>query len=337
MNAPRIGVAALGGTIAMTSESGRGVTPTLAADDLIGAVPRLGEVADITATTLATWPSASVTSADLTSVIEWADDRVAAGASGIVVTQGTDSIEETSYWLDLHWDRPEPLVVTGAMRPPTTPGADGPANLLAAVLTASSQEARDRGVLVVMGDTVHTAVEVLKGRSSHPDAFVSRPFGPLGFLEEERLHLRPAGVRRPALPMTKGGTPPSVALLETHLDDTGDVLDLVVQAGHGGVVIAGFGVGHVPERMVDAVQRAIDADVVVVMATRAGDGPTHRSSYGYAGSEVDLLARGVVPAGWLHPRKARVLLAELLRRGVGLGEVREEFADRGAVRPETSS
>lgn len=331
MSAPRVGVAALGGTIAMTSASGREVTPTLAADDLVAAVPRLGEVADITATTLATRPSASVTSADLTSVIEWADAQVQAGAAGVVVTQGTDSIEETSYWLDLHWDRPEPLVVTGAMRPPTTPGADGPANLLAAVLTASAQEARERGVLVVMGDTVHTAVEVLKGRSSHPDAFVSRPFGPLGFLEEERVHLRPSGVRRPALPMTKGAAPPSVALLETHLDDSGDVLDLVVQAGYGGVVIAGFGVGHVPERMVDAVQRAVDAGVVVVMATRAGDGPTHVGSYGYPGSEVDLLARGVIAAGWLHPRKARVLLAELLRHGARHEEIRDEFAGRGAV------
>lgn len=331
MSTPRIGVAALGGTIAMTSESGREVTPTLAADDLIAAVPRLGEVAEVTATTLATRPSASVTSADLSSVIEWAETQVAAGATGLVVTQGTDSIEETSYWLDLHWARPEPLVITGAMRPPTTPGADGPANLLAAVLTASAQEARERGVLVVMGDTVHAAVEVLKGRSSHPDAFVSRPFGPLGFLEEERLHLRAAGTRRPTLPMTKGGTPASVALLETHLDDTGGVLDLVVQAGYGGAVIAGFGVGHVPEGMVDAVQRAVDAEVVVVLATRAGDGPTHEASYGYAGSEVDLLARGVVPAGWLHPRKARVLLAELLRHGAGPGEVRDAFAERGAL------
>ncbi|WP_338751759.1 asparaginase [Janibacter alittae] len=331
MSAPRIGVAALGGTIAMTSQTGREVTPTLTADDLVAAVPRLGEIAEVTATTVATRPSASVTSLDLATVIEWAGARVAAGARGVVVTQGTDSIEETAYWLDLHWDHPEPLVVTGAMRPPATPGADGPANLLAAVLTASAQEARDRGVLVVLNDTVHTAVEVLKARSSHPDAFVSRPFGPLGFLEEEQLHLRAPGHRRPALPVATEGDPPSVALLETHLDDTGDVLDLVTRAGYDGVVIAGFGVGHVPERMVDAVQRALDAGVVVVMATRAGDGPTHEASYGYAGSEVDLLARGVIAAGWLHPRKARVLLAELLCHGAGVGEVREELARRSAV------
>lgn len=332
MSTPRVGVAALGGTIAMTSRTGREVTPTLAADDLIAAVPRLGDLADVTATTVATRPSASVTSPDLAAAIEWAAAQVAQGACGVVVTQGTDSIEESAYWLDLHWDRPEPLVVTGAMRPPTTPGADGPANLLAAVLTASAQEARGRGVLVVLNDTVHTAAEVLKGRSNHPDAFVSRPFGPLGFLEEERVHLRaPAARRSPALPVAKGAAPPSVALLETHLDDTGDVLDLVVQAGYDGVVIAGFGVGHVPERMVDAVQRAIDARLVVVVATRAGNGPTHEASYGYAGSEVDLLARGVIAAGWLHPRKARVLLVELLRGGAGVEQVRDEFAQRGTV------
>lgn len=331
MGTPRIGVAALGGTIAMTSETGRGVTPTLDAQDLVAAVPRLEDVAEITATTVATSPSASVTSTDLAAVIAWAGERVDEGAVGVVVTQGTDSIEETAYWLDLHWDRPEPLVVTGAMRSPGTPGADGPANLLAAALTATSAVARDRGVLVVMNDEVHAAAEVLKGRSSHPDAFVSRPFGPLGFLEEERLHLRAPGLRHRSLPVAKGATPPSVALLQTHIDDTGEVLDLLVGAGHRGVVIAGFGVGHVPERMVDSVQGALDAGMVVVMATRAGDGPTHEASYGYAGSEVDLLARGVIQAGWLHPRKARVLLAELLRRDAGEDVVREEFVRRGAV------
>ena len=337
MSLPHIAVAALGGTIAMTSETGTGVTPTLQCDDLVAAVTQLRDVANITATTLATKPSASLTTSDLRSVLDWATAEVAGGATGVVITQGTDTIEETAYWLDLCWDCPEPFVVTGAMRSPTTAGADGPTNLLAAVVTAASPEARKRGVLVVLNDTVHTAAQVVKGRSSGADAFVSHPFGPAGFIEEGRLHFRSGAERWPPLPQAtraKGdATPPSVALLATHLDDAGDVLDLVVQAGYDGVIVAGFGVGHVSEQMVASIDRALEAGVVVVLGTRTGNGTIHTHTYGFTGSESDLLARGVIGVGWLHPRKARILLAKLLARELSSREISDEFALRGTTRP----
>lgn len=337
VSSPHIAVAALGGTIAMTSETGTRVTPSLQADDLVAAVPQLRDIAHVTATTLATKPSASLTTIDLRSVLDWARAEVAGGAAGVVITQGTDTIDETAYWLDLHWDRTEPLIVTGAMRSPTTPGADGPANLLAAVATAASPSSRRRGVLVVLNDTVHAAAHVVKGRSSGPDAFVSHPFGPTGFVEEGRLHFRSSAQRWAPLPhptRAKGdAAPPSVALLETHLDDAGDVLDLVVKAGYGGVVIGGFGVGHVCEQMTTAVDRALEAGTVVVLGTRTGNGTTHTHTYGFTGSESDLLARGVIGAGWLHARKARILLTELLARDVSSREIEAEFTLRGAARP----
>lgn len=334
MTGPRVAVAALGGTIAMTSDTGARVTPTLQADDLIAAVPQLRDLATVTATTLATTPSASLTSRDLRSVLDWARAEVTGGAAGVVITQGTDTLEESAYWLDLHWDRPEPLVVTGAMRTPASAGADGPANLLAAVVTAASPHAGDRGVLVVLNDTVHSAAHVQKGRSSRPDAFVSHPFGPVGFIEEGELHCRSVAQRWPPLPPAKGDPlTPSVALLETHLDDTGDVLDLVTTAGYRGVVIAGFGVGHVSEPMTASIDRALAAGTVVVLGTRTGNGTTHTHTYGFTGSESDLLDRGVIGAGWLHPRKARILLAELLRIGAAPPDITEEFAHRGAAHP----
>lgn len=336
MERPRIALAALGGTIAMTSPSGTRVSPSLQADDLVSAVPQLSSVANIDSTTLANKPSASLTSSDLQTVLDWARNEVMVDKAGVVITQGTDTIEETAYWLDLHWDRSEPLVVTGAMRNPTAAGADGPANLLASVVTAASQEARSHGVLVVLNATVHTAAHVQKGRSSGPDAFISRPFGPVGFVEEGRLHCRSNAQRFPPLPESNHSSisePPATALLETYFDDVGDVLDLLVEAGYGGVVIAGFGAGHVSERMASSIDRALQAGTVVVLSTRTGNGMTHTDTYGFRGSESDLLSRGVIGAGWLHPRKARVLLAELLRQGVSPVGILNEFTMRGATAP----
>ena len=134
-------VASLGGTITMTPASGGGaVTPSLQAADLVAAVPGLDEVAELTVATLRTEPGAWLTPPDVVAVGEWARGQVAdGGVDGVVVVQGTDTIEETAYLLDLYWDRPEPLVVSGAMRAPSAAGADGPANLLAATVVAAQR------------------------------------------------------------------------------------------------------------------------------------------------------------------------------------------------------
>src|SRR5215217_608995 len=162
----------------MTSASrGSGVTPALSAADLLRAVPGLDDVGDLAATTLRTEPGAWLTPADVVEVAAWARDRA---ADGIVVVQGTDTIEETAYLLDLLWDRPEPLVVTGAMRPPAAAGADGPANLLAAAVVAAAPASRDRGALVVVNDEVHAAARVRKTDTVAMHAFGSGAFGPVG-------------------------------------------------------------------------------------------------------------------------------------------------------------
>jgi L-asparaginase len=180
MAIPTVAVASLGGTITMISTSGRGVRPALSGEELIAAVPALAEFADIRATTLETLPGASLTFKSVLRALNWARAQVVAGAAGAVIIQGTDTIEETSYLLDLYWEAPEPLVVTGAMRSPQTPGADGPANLIASVRVAGDNTSRDRGVLVVLNDQIHAARRVRKTWASGPSAFESRSFGPLG-------------------------------------------------------------------------------------------------------------------------------------------------------------
>ena len=154
-----------------------GSRPALDAAALVAAVPDIAARADVRAHAVRSVPGASLRFDDLLDVLAAARSEVDAGAAGIVVTQGTDTIEESAYFLDLIWDRAEPLVVTGAMRHPEQAGADGPANLLASVVVATSAPARGRGVLVVLNDEIHAARQVRKTDSNALDAFTSAPFG----------------------------------------------------------------------------------------------------------------------------------------------------------------
>jgi L-asparaginase len=329
MSRPQVAVGTTGGTISMTpGEGGSGVRPTLGAAELLAAVPGLVEVAEVSTSTLATVPGAHLTPADVAGFGRWAAQAVRE-ADGAVLVQGTDTIEESAYLLDLLWDAEEPLVVTGAMRAAHAAGADGPANLMSAVVVAGSRSARGRGVLVALDDDVHAASRVRKGDSTAPHAFASEPFGLLGRVHERSVTFVSPATRWPALPTPEDGRAPRVALLETHLGDVGDLLGLVVDAGYDGVVVAGFGVGHVSGEMADVVG-AVAHRLPVVLASRTGSGPVLRGTYGFPGSEQDLIGRGAVPAGWLDPRKARLLLWALLAGGAGPDHVRRVVEERGA-------
>jgi L-asparaginase len=331
MTLPTVAIGALGGTIASTSKDGTEVVPTLSAAALAAAVPGLEDTATVRAETLASLPSPSLDEPTIVRTLAWAQAAVDAGAQGVVVTQGTDTLEESAYLLDLFWDRPEPLVVTGAMRSPQAAGADGPANLLTAVRCALASDSRERGVLVAFDDELHQARWVAKTDSMSTSAFRSAVFGPIGrCVEGEVVYGVPAG-RVPALRLSPGqeAGDPRVPLVATYLGDDGYVLDAIRAEDVDGVVIAGFGAGHVSARMAEAVGR-LARQVPVVFASRTGSGPTGRAMYGYPGSEIDLLARGAVGAGWLSPVKARLLLWALALRGpVARADVAAEFEVRG--------
>ncbi|MDQ1583327.1 MAG: L-asparaginase [Microbacteriaceae bacterium] len=330
MDKPLVAVASLGGTITMTSNQpdGSGVQPSLNVDDLLDAAPLLGATARLATATLATMPGASLRFEDIIGAVAWADAAVEKGAHGAVLVQGTDTIEETSYLADLYWDRPEPFVVTGAMRPPQTAGADGPGNLLAAVRIASDRAARDLGVLVTMNDEIHAATRVRKTRSSGPNAFASPSFGPLGYVEEARVVFGNRPVRWSGLTRPQNPTTPRIALLETFLGDDGELIELAADAGFDGIVVNGFGVGHVSRRVAAAVEHATSA-CPVVFSTRTGSGTTYAGSYGFPGSESDLIAKGAIPAGWLDARKSRILLGCLVAARRTPDEIRAEFLRRG--------
>jgi L-asparaginase len=324
---PSVSVLALGGTIASTGTGG--VTPTLTAAQLVESVPGLASHARIRADTFRQLPSPELTVSDLTALADEIHRRIAGGDAGVVVTQGTDTIEETAFGLDLLTDSDAPVVVTGAMRNPTLPGADGPPNLLAAVATAGSPDARGAGTLVVFAEEVHAARYVRKAHTQSIMPFRSSPVGPIGWLSEGRVRIgaRPVGRRRLRLPPVAEA--PRVALLTFGSGDEGLLAGAIAGAGYQGLVIEATGGGHTTAAPVPVLE-ALARQMPVVLASRTGAGELLQRTYSFTGSEMDLLHRGLIPAGAMTGSQARLLLRLLLAADVSLAEVGSAFRALGA-------
>ena len=320
---PRVALLALGGTIAApVDEAGTGARMTLTADDIAG---DLGERADVD---LSTQTVRMVASSNLTldDVRELARTIEASDADGVVVTVGTDALEEVAFALDVALGGDRPVVVTGAMRNVGHPGADGPANLLGALRVATHPDARAQGVLVVLNDEVHLARYVRKTHTSSPGTFRSPSLGAIGWLVEDRVRLPLARRRRPAAVPFGDGPLPAVALVRLTLGDDPALITAAVATGAAGLVLETFGAGHVAETSLPAVREAASR-IPVVFASRTGAGELYENVGAFPGSERDLVDAGLIPAGDLDGAKARLLLVLLLQSGADDEGVRRAFAD----------
>ncbi|MGW5717051.1 asparaginase [Amycolatopsis sp. NPDC003865] len=321
---PLIALATLGGTISMAPAAGSGgAVPRLGAADLLGG---LGDLPmDVLAETLAGIGSASLDFATLLRCRDWG---LRQEADGFVVVQGTDTLEETAYFLELVWPSDVPVVVTGAMRNAGLLSPDGPANLRNALTVAADPRSRGRGALVTLNDDVHAARWVRKAHSTHLEAFSSAPAGPLGTVVENAVHyFHPSPPRPPALTGTRFSG--LVPVVEAGLDDSGAVLaHAATQPDVRGIVVAATGAGHVSAGTADVIARLVPS-LPVVVASRTGAGPTLRSTYGFHGSESSLIAMGATMAGWLDARKSRILLHALLASGADRAAIERGFRARG--------
>jgi len=336
MARPRIHILALGGTIATRPDASGTMQMGLGAGDLVAAVPLLGKLADIEAETVSRVGSHSLS---FDQIHELAAKIRASRAGGVVVTQGTDTLEETSFLLDLLLALEVPVVVTAAMRNPALTSPDGPGNLLAAVRVACDQwtraHAKELGVIVAMLDEVYSAADVLKVHPTRLNAFAAPQSGPIAALVEDRvvplsLPVRDAMVaaRRKLMAAPAGRAAP-VALFWMALDEPGDLIEAMLAApdrlGYRGAVLGAMGGGHVSERAAKTVFRLAEAMPTVVASRAGAAGPMLRQTYGGPSSEIALRKAGLIWGGRLQPLKARVLLETCLRAGLPRAQIDAVF------------
>jgi L-asparaginase len=315
----RIGVFFLGGTISMSPAEGGGVEARLGPDELLAAVPSLQQLdLLIDPTDVGRVPSASLSFSTLLDLVRNAS---AGDYDGAVIVQGTDTIDETAFLFDLLWPHESPLVVTGAMRNPTQPGADGPANLLAAIAVASADDAHGLGSLVVMNDEIHAARLVSKVNTASPAAFVSANYGPLGYLREgiPVIGLRP---RRRSTHAVPASINVSVPIYMAALDDDALVLNAARTAD--GLIVAGSGGGHVNAKHAKLLGELAHSKPVI-LSTRTASGRVLTTTYASDGAEIDLIRRGLIPGGELTALKARLLLSVMLSNAATRDEIVAEF------------
>lgn len=299
-----------GGTIAM---AGARATPALGIGALLATIPALAEVPNLRARELLALPGAHLGAADALTVARAALGETQAGR-GVVITHGTDTLEETAVLCDVLHARAEPIVLTGAIRPSSAPGADGPANLLDAVAAAGAEQCAGLGALVVFAGELHAARGVRKVASLSPAAFGSPGRGPLGTVAEGRVRLA-AAPRRPVAPLpVPEALAARVPIVPTYLGDDGSGLRAALRDGADAIVFVAFGAGHVSPPVLAALREAAAA-VPVALTVRPEHGVLAHETYGFEGAEGDLRASGALPAAALSPQAARMVLLAGLASG----------------------
>jgi L-asparaginase len=324
----RVAVVFTGGTISMGFDPvAGGNVPTLDGSAILARTPGLDAIADVVPIDRGLTPASHFTWTDvldLCTVIQGSLDDAA--IDGVVVVQGTDTIEETAFAWDLVVRSPKPVVVTGAMRASHEDGYDGPANLRRAVAAAAAPALRDVGVVVALAGTLEAADDVTKMHTQAFDTFRSPNAGSLGRVDEDGAVVleRARGARRSVVPVPHDGA--RVELVQAGVGSDGAMLDAAVATGVRGVVVAATGAGNTSAGLLAAAERAMAEGVTVVLASRCPSGAVS-TAYAFPGGGATWLRAGAIPAGTLCAIKARVALALGLGAGLGRADLATLLAD----------
>jgi len=323
-------VIGLGGTISMTDFDGHGFAPTLSASEILGLGPTGFPEVDLIVEDYCRIPSASLSFDVLRSVV----DRIngcARDTAGVIILQGTDSLEETGVVIDLLLDADIPVALTGAMRAAGTQISDGPANIQAALCYLMSPDAFAGRAVVVFADGVYDPFGVRKAASFGVAPFKDALRGPLGHILEDAFvrHREPLDFSLQGEGM-KFGTFGRVWIVKPGLGQEADILAAAESADLDGLVVEAFGGGHVPEDWVAPLEQ-LAARIPVVVASRTAEGPTLSRTYAYPGGEVDLANRGILLSGQLCPLRSRLVLGLLTGSKLGRAAIEEAFLRYAAL------
>ncbi|WP_297881145.1 type II asparaginase [uncultured Campylobacter sp.] len=339
---PNIYILATGGTIAGSSASateGNYTAGSKGVEDILSAVPQLGDLATIKSEQISNIHQVAQVSGEQLVKIGSQDmndeiwlklaNRVSElltknDVDGIVIVHGTDTMEETAYFLSLVVKSKKPIVLVGAMRNADSMSADGPLNIYNAVSVAADKNAREKGALVVMNDEIHAAREVTKTNTTNVAAFASPNSGKIGTVNYGVVNFYMAPLRKHTVASEFNikdlKALPRVNIIYGHAQDSGDLVDAAVQKGAKGIIVAGVGNGNLYPDLQAALAKASEAGVIVVRSSRTGSGSTSVSS------EVDDAKLGFLTADNLNPQKARVLLMLALSKTSDKAKIQSFFA-----------
>lgn len=313
-----------GGTISMkVDEKIKAAVPNLTGEEIMSMVTGIESYAEVESYTFSSLPSPHMTPDIMLELSNYVKSFLKReDVDGVVVTHGTDTLEETAYFLQLTINSEKPVVVTGSMRNSSELGYDGPANLAASICTATSKESRNRGVIVCLNNELNCASEVTKSHSMHLNTFQSPEFGPIGIVDSNEVRFYRKSTVKEYIDTQIIEN--NVQLIKSCAGMDGTLIDYCVAQGAKGLVIEAMGRGNIPPLMAASVKKAIDKEVAVVIVSRCYKGRV-LDSYGYEGGGKQLRNMGVIFGDSMPGQKARIKLILALGKTKKIDEIREIF------------
>lgn len=320
----RIAVIFTGGTISMkVDERLAAAIPALSSEEIMSMVTNIDRIADIEVITFGSYPGPHMTPEHIWELSTLVKNTISRDdIDGVVITHGTDSLEETAYFLDLNINCEKPIVFVAAMRNSSELGYDGPSNLSSAICTATSEDAKNKGVLIVLNNEVNSARETTKSHTLSLDTFKSLEFGPLGIVDNDEVIFYRNIIKHDHIETDTYEK--KVALIKACVGIDSDYMDYALAHGTKGFIIEAMGRGNVPPDLVPGIANAIQKGIPVVIVSRCPMGRV-LDSYGYKGGGKDLRNLGAIFGGNLNGQKARIKLMLALGKTKSYAEIKQMF------------
>ncbi|MCT4661498.1 MAG: asparaginase [Tissierellales bacterium] len=320
----KIAIVFTGGTISMKVDpSLNAAIPGMTSEEIMSKVTNIEKFADFEIIKFSNMPGPHMTLDSMFELSQKVKELTSRkDISGVIVTHGTDTLEETAYFLDLTLSTEKPIVVVGAMRNGSELGYDGPSNIAAAICTAISDDSSNRGVLVVLNNEVNAAREVTKTNTLALNTFKSPEFGPLGIVDNDEVIYYRSLQEHKVIDIDNVDT--KVGLVKACVGMDSDLINYMIDTGYNGIVIEGMGRGNLPPNMISGIKKALSKDIPVVLVSRCHTGRV-LDTYGYEGAGRTLTDAGVILGFNLPGQKARIKLIVALCHTKNMKEIKSIF------------